>query len=204
MTTRREAAAVKWAEAERVSLAKWSAALGLPYDARSEQDDAAREDYLAAAAASRDALVDHEATLVEPAPALDPLTAATVAKLRAAADALERGDVPASLTYQVRGAGAECDAETLAHAAAYADTVLDELRDEARGVEWSDEVDDLRVEAVLVLAAARFVDRRCAAGGDFNETWDYALVDPDAWTEPALDMCDEVGCPQCGGPLEAP
>ena len=182
MTTRREAAAVRWADlllADNAAVDDWNAT------GRMYQE-------------VRDAEAAYRATLAEPAPALDPLTAATVAKMRAKADALERGEVPAGVAFQVHGAGAECDREDLASAAAYADEVLDDLRDEARGGEWSDEAGDLCVEVVIALQAAHVVDRRCAKGSGYDETWDYALIDPDAWTEPELDPCDDPDCSNCG------
>ena len=46
-------------------------------------------------------------------------------------------------------------------------------------------------------ARAHVVDRRCEGSG-YDETWDYALIDPDAWTEPELDPCDDQTCSNCG------
>lgn len=173
MTTRREAAAVRWADlllADNAAVDDWNAT-GRMYQEVRDAEDAYR------------------ATLAEPAPALDPLTAATVAKLRAAADALERGEVPAGVGWvsrenygpTVRGSADE------ARSSALWDVERHDGHPDVADVEWG---------VYVQIEKASPTSSECRGNGERSEEWD--LVDPDAWTEPALDPCDDPDCSNCG------
>ena len=186
MTTRREAAAVRLADLRLACVDTWSAANRAAADGNGP---ALYGEHFAAVRAAKDAEDAYRATLAEPAPALDPLTAATVAKLRAAADALERGEEPAGVGWvsrenygpTVRGSADE------ARSSALWDVERHDGHPDIADVEWG---------VYVQIERAAPTSRECRGNGERSEEWD--LVDPDAWTEPALDPCDDPDCSNCG------
>lgn len=127
----------------------------------------------------------------------DDLRASAVRKLRALADRIEAGEDVGAVFYRNGPEGGFEDDMTADGAEAMAERFLGYSRDDASDG-WHPDMTQLEWGIKLPIEVCRLTETQPTPGGEFDERWDYGLVDPDTYTgptelpaDPSDDDCDE-------------
>ena len=127
----------------------------------------------------------------------DDLRASAVRKLRALADRIEAGEDVGGLFYSYDPAAGYTSGMSASVAQADALSAIDDFRDGASDG-WDPDMPQLEWGVALPIEVCRVVETKPTPGCEFNEWWDYGLVDPDTYTgpvelhaDPSDDDCEE-------------
>lgn len=135
----------------------------------------------------------------------DDLRAGAVRKLLALAERIKAGEDVGEVFYCYDPEDGFTHGMHADGAQAMAERSLSYSRDDA-GDGWHPDMAQLEWGIMVPIEVCRLTETQPTPGGEFDERWDYALVDPDTYTgptelpaDPSDEDCDDGTCAPPGG-----